>query len=134
MTHPITPKKTTLLRTATNSPPGRSLPSSRELRLPNSSGGVVGATPLIRLRSGWRLLQERNVLAGVDPRVEDLLVRSVGLDLGDRLVHAANQRVVELKYERHVIRLGRRAELADDRALGLLGVEVLELRIAHVER
>ena len=32
---------------ATTTPPGRSRPSSRDERLPSSSGGVVGATPLM---------------------------------------------------------------------------------------
>jgi hypothetical protein len=39
----------TVLTAAISKPPGRNLPSSSERRLPKSSGGVVGATPLNRL-------------------------------------------------------------------------------------
>ena len=72
--------------------PGRSRPSSRDLAAAQQLGGVVGATPLMRLPVAQRLLEERHFLAGVDPLVEDLLMGSVGDDRGDRLVDAVDQR------------------------------------------
>src|SRR5690349_7428302 len=94
------PKTNRVDSSATMAPPPAPRPksSSREPRLPASSGGVAGAAPLMTLSSSQRLLEEGNVLAGVDPLIEDALQRSVGLDLGDRLVHARYERIAQLEH------------------------------------
>src|SRR3954468_2127268 len=102
-----------VLRVATATPLGLSLPSSRDERLPTrSSGGVVGATPLIDAKL---LLENRDGLVGHDPLVVDGLERPVRLDLRDCLVHARRQRAVLLKNCANRVRLQLTAELPDDR-------------------
>src|SRR5262245_6719099 len=123
-----------VLSVAMATPPGRSLPSSRDERLPSNSGGVVGATPLTSLPVARRafLLEERDLLAGHDPLVVDGLKRPIRLDCFDRLVDAWRQRTVLLEHRADLIGLELRAELTDDRALRLRRVEILELSVAHV--
>src|SRR4051794_2771142 len=113
-----------VLSVATTTPLGLSRPSNRDWRLPTSSGGVVGATPLMAL------LEERDVLAGDDPLVVDGLKRSVRLDRLDRLIDTRRQRTVLLENGTHLVGLQLGTELPDDLAFRIAG----ELSIAHVER
>src|SRR3954454_4094792 len=81
-----------------------------------------------------RLLQERDLLAGHDPLVVDRLERPICLDRLDGLVDTWGQRAVLLEDGADLVSLQIGTELADDLALWIGRVEVLELRIAHVER
>src|SRR3972149_6539054 len=126
---------TTVLTMDTTTPrrPDSGSPRSRERRDPEGNVAPVGsAGPVIRVDDapssgeGWRVVQ----LA--DFAVVDRLPRAVGLDDRQRLVDAGGQRAVLLEHDAEIA-LHVRGDLAHDGAFRLRGVEVVDLRVTHVE-